>query len=85
MNVSGTGRSWVNIAPSAAGLVKVTVGPTMSTTYAFDCTAERLPLKSVANHLTVVLAVSSTGSGSSRGRLGFHSGDASVGVEPSVV
>ena len=32
VNVSGTGRPCVNVAPSAAGLVNVTVGLTRSTT-----------------------------------------------------
>jgi hypothetical protein len=70
---------------SAAGLVKLTVGLTRSITNAFDWTSEVLPLKSVAIHFSVVLAPISTGSGSSRGRFGFHSVEAVVGVAPSVV
>ena len=72
-------------ALSAAGLVNVTVGLTRSTTYVLDWTADVLPLKSTAIHFSVVLAPIWTGSGSSRGRFGFHSVEAVVGVEPSVV
>ena len=85
VKLSGTGRPCVNVAPSAAGLVNETVGPARSTTNVFDCTADVLPLKSIAIHFSVVFAPIWTGSGSSRGRFGFHSVDAVVGVEPSVV
>ena len=48
-------------------------------------TADRLPLKSCAIHFSVVLALTVIGSGSARARGGFHSVEAVVGVEPSVV
>ena len=50
-----------------------------------DFTADTLPLKSTAIHFNVVSAGRSSGSGSARARVGFHSVDAVVGVEPSVV
>ena len=50
-----------------------------------DFTADVLPLKSWAIHLSVAPAGSTTGSGSARARGGLYSVEAVVGVEPSVV
>ena len=60
-------------------------GRARSSPNACDLTAEMLPLKSVAIHFSVVPGRSSSGSGSARARGGFHSVDAVVGVEPSIV
>ena len=57
----------------------------MSIRNAFDWTAEVLPLKSTAIHFSVASSAMATGSGFSRGRFGFHSVEAVVGVEPSSV
>ena len=71
---------------SVAGTVPVTV-PSASTCGMNFCdfTADMLPLKSWAIHLSVVPAGSSSGSGCARARGGLYSVEAVVGVEPSVV
>src|SRR3954452_23451875 len=84
VNVTGTGRPCVNTAPFSKPL-NVIVGATVSIRNVFDCTAERLPLKSWAIHFSVALCPIEIGSGSARARLGFHSVEFTVGVEPSVV
>src|SRR4051794_20092497 len=50
-NTSGTGRPWVETAPS--GMLTVTVGATWSSRNEADWTASWLPLMSTPNHLTV--------------------------------
>ena len=62
------------------------VGAMVSIRNALDCTADVLPLKSTAIHFSVLRRRSIViGSGFSRGRFGFHSVEAVVGVEPSSV
>ena len=82
--MTGTGRPCVNVAPSSNPVSEI-VGATVSIRNAFDCTAEVLPLKSTAIHFSVALVRDRDGSGFSRGRFGFHSVEAVVGVEPSSV
>src|SRR5689334_13794354 len=84
LNVTGTGRPCVNTAPFSKPL-NVIVGATASIRKDFDWTAERFPAKSRAIHFRVPLCAIEIGSGSARARLGFHSVEFSVGVEPSSV
>ena len=65
--------------------VRVAVGLSVSIMNVLDFTAEVLPLKSLAIHLSVASSVIEIGSGSARARFGFHSVEAVVGVEPSIV
>ncbi len=74
----------MNVSPSLKPVSEI-VGGTVSITKDFDWTAEVLPLKSTAIHFSVESSRMRTGSGSSRGRFGFHSVDDVVGVEPSSV
>ena len=67
------------------GEFTVTVGWSVSIMNVLDFTAERLPAKSLAIHLSVTSSVICSGSGSARARFGFHSVEFSVGVEPSSV
>ena len=60
-------------------------GLSVSIRNVFEPTADMLPLKSWAIHFSVPLCAIEIGSGSARARFGFHSVDAVVGVEPSVV
>ena len=80
-------------APSVSASVAGTMPPTVpvsssaATSRRWDFTADWLPLTSTANHLTVyapgVLSVRT--SPMERARWLLYFGDASVGVEPSVV
>src|SRR6185369_3113986 len=76
-------------APSVSASVAATLPPTGLVVLVWpricEPTADVLPLKSTPIHLTVVPGARSSASGSSRGRFGFHSLEAVVGVEPSVV
>ena len=84
-NVSGTGWPCVYTAPSA--MFVVIVGATVSIRNVFVCTADVLPLMSVAIHLTVFVpgVVSVSTSPMLRARWALYVGDDRVGVEPSVV
>ena len=80
-NVAGTPITSASVAGTLPPTVPVvSVWPRIC-----DFTADVLPLKSTPIHLSVVPGARSSASGSSRGRFGFHSLEAVVGVEPSVV
>ena len=77
-------------APSVSASVAGTVPPAPPGASTFqskvlDLTADMLPLKSCAIHFRVVLTGNESVGGSMRARCGFHSVEAVVGVEPSVV
>jgi hypothetical protein len=75
-----------SVSDSVGGTVPLTVpGASTCGMNVCDLTSDVLPLKSCAIHLSVVPAGSWSGSGSARARVDFHSVEAVVGVEPSVV